>query len=304
MPTNDGQGVPVPHDGAQALGGESAADAVAEDMSMKKPATQPSDASGLGDIGGAKEFVRARKEMLAALTDPRADVVTYGKETYKRKSYWRKLAAIAGVSVEKREEWKEKDERSGMTYFVTVRAVLPGGQYMDGTGACSQAEPRHNGRSRELTPHYLRATAETRAKNRAISDLLAFGEVSAEEIDVLPADEASGRAAGIAPQDEQQARLMIDALHAVLPGSAEKMLADNLPRKRRPADIETTVRNVIIHELREINEQGYMTLDEARALAYQKFRNGVLERLTYQQAADLLAAIQERIAHSAPKRTA
>jgi hypothetical protein len=296
MPMNDGQ---------EARGGESAADTVADETRKKKPGANKKDAACFGDIADAKEFVRARKEMLAALTDPRADIISYGKETYKRKSYWRKLAAIAGVSVEKREEWKEKDERAGMTYFVTVRAALPGGQYMDGTGACSQGEPRHNGRSRELTPHYLRATAETRAKNRAISDLLAFGEVSAEEIDVLPADDVpAARPNGIVPQDEQQSRVMIDALRTVLPGSADKMVADNLPRKRRPADVETTIRNVIIHELREINEQGYMKLDDARALAYRKFHNGVLERLTYQQAVELLAAVQEHIAHSAPVRSA
>ncbi|OHD57647.1 MAG: hypothetical protein A2Y33_06315 [Spirochaetes bacterium GWF1_51_8] len=281
-------------------------EAVAGTLDTKKRARKQS-AGFLDDIDGAKSFIQARKDLLAAITDPKSDIVNYGKEAFKRKSFWRKLALIAGVSIEKREEWKEKDERGGATYFVTVRASLPDGHFMDGTGACSQFEPRHNGRGKDVTPHYLRATAETRAKNRALSDLLAFGEVSAEELDILPPDETAPGAARpvrTASPDEQSGLAMIEALRTVLPGSAEKMLADNLPRKRRPPDIENTIRNVIIHELREIHEQGYFSLDDARTMAYQKFRNGVLERMTYQQAIELLAMVQERISKNAPERSA
>jgi hypothetical protein len=48
---------------------------------------------------------------------------------------------------------------------------------MDGTGTCSSNE-----KGLIKTEHNTRAIAETRAKNRAIADLCAFGETTAEEI--------------------------------------------------------------------------------------------------------------------------
>jgi hypothetical protein len=66
---------------------------------------------------------------------------------------------------------------------VWIRAIAPNGQYGDGYGYCSLDEGRFKSwRGRQKLENDLRTTATTRAKNRAISDLVGMGELSAEEI--------------------------------------------------------------------------------------------------------------------------
>src|SRR5690606_5005959 len=63
----------------------------------------------------------------------------------------------------------------------TARAMhLPTGAYQDADGSCSFDEKVE----KQRTIHNIRAHAITRAKNRAILDLVGFGEVSAEEINI------------------------------------------------------------------------------------------------------------------------
>jgi hypothetical protein len=99
-----------------------------------------------------------------------------GKQ-YKKKSFWRKIQRMFNVSLEILKEECIRNEK-GFTYLFTVRATAPNGVICDGTGACSSTE-----KGLPKTEHNARAIAETRAKNRAISDLCGLGEVSAEEID-------------------------------------------------------------------------------------------------------------------------
>src|SRR6185312_6884196 len=63
--------------------------------------------------------------------------------------------------------------------LVTVRAIGPWGQSAEAVGACATDEA--TGR-RTITIADAIATAETRATNRATSNLIAMGEVSAEEM--------------------------------------------------------------------------------------------------------------------------
>jgi hypothetical protein len=72
----------------------------------------------------------------------------------------------------------------------TVTVKHPSGAMMTGVGACSQAE----GRGFRHPDHDIVSTAMTRALNRAISDLVGWGEVSADEMQGL--DEASRGVAG------------------------------------------------------------------------------------------------------------
>lgn len=105
------------------------------------------------------------------------DVQKIGDKNFKKKSFWRKCQRFFNLSLELVKEWKEKEGQS-YTYFVIYRAKAPNGAFMDGDGACTSNE-----KGRVRTEHDTRSTAHTRAKNRAISDLVAFGEVSAEEVD-------------------------------------------------------------------------------------------------------------------------
>ena len=118
-----------------------------------------------------------------------------------KKSGWRKIAKAFGLSVSRVESGVERDpEGNPVRAFAVYRATAPNGQSQDGDGYCSVDEDRFKDASgRKKLENDMRATATTRAKNRAISDLVGMGEVSAEEVD-------SGAAGGgdprLAPFDQ------------------------------------------------------------------------------------------------------
>lgn len=105
------------------------------------------------------------------------DVQKEGARTFKKKSAWRKLARHFNISTEIVRISKE-DLGGIFCATVTVRAVAPWGQYAEEVGACATDEA--TGR-RQITTADAIATAATRATNRAVSNLIAMGEVSAEE---------------------------------------------------------------------------------------------------------------------------
>jgi len=92
-----------------------------------------------------------------------------------KKSAFRKLAKFYGVSTEILEKSKEVHEDGSYTWHYSVKAIAPSGTFTTGEGDCTSSEK--GGKSE----HDTRATAHTRAKSRAISDLIGFGQVSAEE---------------------------------------------------------------------------------------------------------------------------
>ena len=60
-----------------------------------------------------------------------------------------------------------------------MRATLPNGRFVESDGSCDR---RESGK-REMSNHSIKATAKTRATNRAISELIGAGDVSADELD-------------------------------------------------------------------------------------------------------------------------
>ncbi len=104
------------------------------------------------------------------------DIQRIGDKDFKKKSFWRKCQRFFNLSLEKIEERREKIEDYFVYHFI-YRATAPNGAFVDGAGSCSSDE-----KGLVKTEHNTRAIAETRAKNRAIADLVAFGEVTAEEI--------------------------------------------------------------------------------------------------------------------------
>jgi hypothetical protein len=94
------------------------------------------------------------------------------------KSGWRKVAAVFGINVELIAERRIPHEKgTGFVVECTVRAIAPNGRYNDGVGSFDSNE-----RKMAHLEHDVRATAYTRAANRAIADLVGGGEVSAEEV--------------------------------------------------------------------------------------------------------------------------
>lgn len=94
---------------------------------------------------------------------------------------WRKLATALNISVTTEAEQRHEIP-GGFAWTFTLRAAAPNGRAFDGVGACTSTE-----RPFTHPEHDVRATAYTRAANRAIADLIGGGELSAEEIEEQPA---------------------------------------------------------------------------------------------------------------------
>jgi hypothetical protein len=158
------------------------------------------------------EGMRQYQKLLRELLEP-SDWQTHDKngnpleKPFLKKSGWRKIARAFNLSFERVHSRVERDEDGTPARAeVWIRAVAPNGQYGDGDGYSSADEGRFKSwRGRQKLENDLRATATTRAKNRAIADLVGMGEVSAEEI--IPGgdsddDTAQALAAGARASDE------------------------------------------------------------------------------------------------------
>jgi hypothetical protein len=152
------------------------------------PATRP-DLLSAAPVADAVALQKAFHDLSAALLD-KSDYQRIGGKEYKTKSAWRKLAAAFNVSDEIVEKVYDRDPESGRIIRAefTVRATAPNGRSTVGVGLASVFE-RHFSNPE----HDLPATAHTRAKSRAFSDLFGLGEVSAEEMDDQPVTSGIGR---------------------------------------------------------------------------------------------------------------
>jgi hypothetical protein len=104
------------------------------------------------------------------------DFVEIQKKQHPTKQFANKISRFFGLSVQIVKADKEMTD-DGFTMHIWARATAPNGQYRDGDGHCSSGE-----RNFTHLEHDVYATAVTRAKNRAILELVGFGEVSKEEI--------------------------------------------------------------------------------------------------------------------------
>jgi hypothetical protein len=116
---------------------------------------------------------------------------------FKKKSAWRKLGRYFGISTRILTESIEQLPDGEFIARCVVRGSSPWGQEIDATGACGSDE--ESGR-RTITMADAIATAQTRAANRAVSDLVAMGEVSAEEIGEGRAAKANGKKRDARPE--------------------------------------------------------------------------------------------------------
>jgi len=166
------------------------------------------------DLEDVADLYDKFEEIKNNLLDIGTDTTAIEGSQYINKSGWRKIATAFNVSVEivEEEQWVESD-----VVKCRVRAVAeaPNGRTSSGVAMCASNESNHmkllegsvpmedemrgwspddenvlevDGSFRRLrdpkavNEHNIYATAETRAKNRAISDMVGGGEVSAEEI--------------------------------------------------------------------------------------------------------------------------
>jgi len=172
----------------------------------------------------ARSAMQVYRQMCESLLEPE-DFQAIGDNKFTKRSGFQKLAAAYGVSTEIVKRELIHDDEGLLRCDVVVRATHPNGRFAEGDGACSRTERRFR-RGAEKIDHDLPATATTRAMNRAVSNLVAFGTMSAEE--------AEGSLSGGGP-----------ATAASLPGWAAAMtdipgVAHNIQRVLEAAGVEDT----------------------------------------------------------------
>ncbi|MEM3448571.1 MAG: hypothetical protein QXP38_06810 [Nitrososphaerota archaeon] len=129
------------------------------------------------DVEGTIEALKAFQVLKQSVLDEN-DVISISGKAYIKRSGWRKIALAFNISTEVVSIEREK---IGETYIVRVkaRALAPNGRLSEEVGVCDSSEFTGG---LKPTYHNIESKATTRAINRAISNLVGGGEVSAEEI--------------------------------------------------------------------------------------------------------------------------
>lgn len=140
----------------------------------------------------AKNMMKLYQDYQAALLDESDYQDIQGKK-FKKKSAWRKFAMANNLSVRVVDERREELPNGDYAYHFVAEATHPNGRVTSGSGSCTAYEKSKlidgkwktaKGYEAEANSlHNVRSTAETRAWNRAVSNMVAAGEVSAEEVD-------------------------------------------------------------------------------------------------------------------------
>jgi len=153
-----------------------------------------------------------------------------------KKSAFRKLAKFYGVSTEILEKSSETHKDKSYTWHFTVKA-WQGAVQTTGEGSCT-----NNEKGRERTIHDTKATAHTRAKSRAISDLIGFGQVSAEEIEEGEEQKESRRQ--VEAQYEQVSEVTEESTEPETPEESQEELENKMTLNPEVEDTEDRVRKL------------------------------------------------------------
>jgi len=105
-----------------------------------------------------------------------SDFIDIRGDRFAKKSAFRKLAVAFGISCEIVREDRIAFENGIEAHLVTMKAISPNGRFMTACGSC------HSNERKFTKPSDVRATAQTRATNRAIADLIGWSAPSAEEV--------------------------------------------------------------------------------------------------------------------------
>ena len=130
------------------------------------------------DVDAAIESMKAFQSLKAKLLG-QDDTIMISKKQYIKRSGWRKISLAFNIATEIVQV--ERTEQEGkFVVRVRARAKAPNGRVAEDLGVCDSSEFERG----NLTPtlHNVESKAATRAINRAISDLVGGGEISAEEI--------------------------------------------------------------------------------------------------------------------------
>lgn len=176
------------------------------------------------DADRVVEGMEAYQSLLPRLLDSSDYQAAEQGKRFVKKSGWRKIARAFNLSLTVEHLHVERDADGNVLRAECVaRATAPNGQVQDGDGYCSLSEFTGKRAGDVKLENTLRATATTRAKNRAIADLVGMGEVSAEEVTTSGAppfehadehlQKAAKQALGrLAPTPDEARELYVEAL--------------------------------------------------------------------------------------------
>jgi hypothetical protein len=120
----------------------------------------------------------AKFEALKSKLLTEEDYQSIAGKRYIKRSGFRKIAVYFGLSDRILEQERIDREDNSFSWRIVVEVEAPNGRISTGVGACDSRE-----RNFAHVEHDVYAIAHTRAKSRAISDMVAGGAVSAEEME-------------------------------------------------------------------------------------------------------------------------
>lgn len=155
-------------------------------MSSELATLEPASTTLPMTVAEAKATMQRYQEITQAMLDT-TDWIgpPGGDESFVKRQGWDKIANAYKLSVEILSQSIDRaPDGSIVRAHAVVRASTPERRSRDGDGGCGINEPRFAKETgRQKIEHDIPATAVTRATNRAISNLVGFGQVSAEEVD-------------------------------------------------------------------------------------------------------------------------
>lgn len=123
-------------------------------------------------VAAWNEFQQLKRAIIS-----KSDLQRIQGKDFIKKSGWRKFAQYFNLTDDIIQEVREPIGNGDWVWTIKVKCLAANGRYTIGVGKCSSDE-----RKFAHAEHDTYATAHTRAKSRAISDMIAAGEVSAEEL--------------------------------------------------------------------------------------------------------------------------
>lgn len=258
----------------------------------------------LVDVKAAKAFMDNYQEVcksLLAASDYQTVKINGRPLAFKKKSAWRKIATAFNISDDILEKEIIRDENHQIisaTFYVI--ATAPNGRHGVGSASCSifdkisykdveqpsnfELRKRFNNAENDVI-----ATAHTRAKSRAISDLVGMGETSAEEMEGI-AD--TPKKPAVKKKIKKPAKPKQQPKPAEEPPKEDEaieveVLSDEKPSKslKDMADEDKSIKRAI-GELQEENRIVNLAAVEDRLLNL--IQSGAISEEEYKQAKDVM----------------
>jgi len=203
------------------------------------------------------------------------DYIEIQGRPYVKKSGWLKYALATGLSLQLLEE-RVETRNGDLIYHITYHAIAPGGRYADAVGSASRPEIAHRRgiKPEEVYDHHIRALAQTRACNRAISNLVGGGELSAEELEVPAPEESAPERGGERPPSPVTGKTLLEEWREKQrrrrgspkpPRSLEELdyrIGYHLPGYRELVDVEETSEGWLLRKRRYLDQATWEALND------------------------------------------